>query len=241
MERLKRKLNTLVIEANHHDQTLIQLIRNTQALELVKHCQTTLQATEILGFIHTDLVFVNVDDCPSKDLPNLVLANPKAMFIWLTRDPNLKIEYLDPQVFDCLILPLSEARFQLTLRRIAEHFLLKNQKANPSVNQAGPTILVKSGGQQHQLASADIMYIESDGEYLKYHTKAGRYMALGSLRRLARNLSNDFVQVHRSYVVNRNYVLSKRKQQLEITGQRMIPIGKTYRNAFQFISSAVIL
>ena len=241
MERLKRKLNTLVIEADKDDQTLLQLIRNAQSLELVKHCHSSAQATEILGFVHTDLVFVNVDDCPLRDLSNLVLANPKALHIWATGDPAFRIKELHPQLFDCLILPVTPGRFELALRRINEHFLLESQAETSASVSSGPTILVKSGGQQHQVAAADIMYIESDGEYLKYHTQKGRYMALGSLRRLARNLSNDFVQVHRSYVVNRNFVLAKNKQRLELTGNRIIPIGKTYRNAFQFISNAVIL
>lgn len=240
MERLKRKLNTLVIEAEKDDQALLHFIRNSQSLELVKHCHSSAQATEILGFVHTDLVFVNVDDCPQKDLLNMVLANPKALHIWATGDPAFKINEPHPQLFDCLILPVTQGRFELIVRRITEHFLLRNHSEVPANATTGPVILVKSGGQQHQIAAADIIYIESDGEYLKYHTQNGRYMALGSLRRLARNLSNDFVQVHRSYVVNRNFVLAKKKQRLELTGNRIIPIGKTYRNAFQFVSSAVI-
>lgn len=239
MEQLKRKLNTLLIQ-NTDAQDMASLIRNSDKLELVKHCTSVNQASEILGFIHTDLVFINADECTEQELSHLVLSQPKGLFIWLTKNPGIKIEFLDPQLFDCLILPVTPARFQLAVRRISEHFLFQNQSQPEQTDQGSSMLLVKTGGQQHQLKSADIIYIESDGEYLKYHTQTGRYMALGSLRRLARNLSNDFVQVHRSYVVNRNYVLAKKKQQLELTGQRVIPIGKTYRNAFQFISSAVI-
>ena len=170
-----------------------------------------------------------------------MMAQPRGLFIWLTKDPGLHIDTLHPRLFDCLILPVTQARLELAVRRINEHFLLHNQAENTRTQEQGPTILVKSGGHQHQVRAADIIYIESDGEYLKYHTQKGKYMALGSLRRLARSLNTDFVQVHRSYVVNRNYVLAKKQHKLELTGNRIIPIGKTYRNAFQFISSAVLL
>lgn len=243
MEQLKRKLNCLLIENDDiAAQRIKQFIDLIGSLELVKQCRTVTEAHPLLGIITIDLILVNADVSSEKDLEYLKLGSTRSLIILLTDDPLYDIIQLDQRIFDCLVKPVTESRFRLAYHRLRSHFLHEQQlAAKPGRTNSSPTILVKSGAEQHQLLTSDIVYIESDGEYLKYHTEKGRFMALGSLRRLANSLNSDFVQVHRSYVVNRAYVIAKTRQQLELVGNRIIPIGKTYKNAFQFVSSAVIL
>ncbi|MCE7996602.1 MAG: response regulator transcription factor [Roseivirga sp.] len=243
MDQLRRKLNCLIIDNDQTAALNIQTcIQQSQSVELVRSCSSLNQASSVLNVLSIDLVLVDVDDIKLEDLRPLKTSSPLSLLIVMSANPDYQIQAAGGSVFDCLIKPLNESRLQLAMQRVIGHFIYDQdrQAQVQEKKQSGPTILIKSGGNEHKLVTADILYIESDGEYVKYYTPKGKFMALGSLRKLAKLLGEDFVQVHRSYVVNRSFVVAKTRQHIELTGKRMIPIGKTYKNAFQFVSSAVV-
>ncbi|GEM_PF-5214731 len=243
MDQLRRKLNCLIIEEDQGAALDIQChIQQSASVDLVRCCRTLRQASSVLSVISIDLVFVNADQVPMSEVKQLKVSSPGSLLILLSADLNYEVPVSNVDVFDCLIKPLNESRLQLALQRVLVHLAHEQERQVQALaqEQMGPSILIKSGGNEHKLATTDILYIESDGEYVKYYTRKGKFMALGSLRKLAKLLGGDFVQIHRSYVVNRSFVVAKTKQHIELTGQRMIPIGKTYKNAFQFVSSAVV-
>lgn len=243
MDQLRRKVNCLIIESDQASASEIQeFIRQSKSLELVRSCSSLVEADSVLSVISIDLILVNVDDADSGDLRQFKTSSPDSMLILLTANPHYQIRSVDSNIFDCLIKPLTETRLELALQRVIEHLIHQQEQQGQVLvkERAGPTILIKCGSNEQKLSTADILYIESDGEYVQYYTRKGKYMALGSLRKLAKLLGGDFVQVHRSYVVNRLFVVAKTRQHIELIGQRMIPIGKTYKNAFQFVSSSVV-
>lgn len=243
MDQLRRKVNCLIIESDQASAREIQdFIRQSKSLELVRCCSSLAEAGSVLTAINIDLILVNVDDTDPGDLQQFKTNSPQSLLILLTTNPHYQIRAVDSNIFDCLIKPLTETRLELAIQRVIEHLVHQQEQQGQVLakEQAGPTILIKSGANEHKLVTADILYIESDGEYVQYYTRKGKFMSLGSLRKLAKLLGGDFVQVHRSYVVNRSFVVAKTRQHIELMGQRMIPIGKTYKNAFQFVSSAVV-
>lgn len=244
MTQLRRKLNCLLIEQDQASAACIELLINQSAsLELVKSSTAVHHIAGVLGIIHIDVIFIDVDSMDLEDLIRFKISSPASIFLLLSNDPLFEITIANPGIFDCLIKPITLSRFELAIARVRERFvhLQAQGEDRPQKVPEKASILIRSGGEQHQLATADILYIESDGEYVKYYTGKTKYMVLGSLKKLARQLGHDFVQVHRSYVVNRACVVAKTRQHIELTGQRMIPIGKTFKNAFQFFSADVQL
>ncbi|MEL7531063.1 MAG: LytTR family DNA-binding domain-containing protein, partial [Bacteroidota bacterium] len=72
--------------------------------------------------------------------------------------------------------------------------------------------------------------IQSLKEYVVYFTDQGKIMAWGSLKSLEAKLpSEDFMRIHRSYIVAQNRVKSLEGNQLNI-GEISLPIGGSYRN-----------
>lgn len=243
MDPLRRKLNCLIIEENQTVALDIQTcIQQSPSVELVRSFRTVRQAGSVLSVINIDLILADADHISPADLQRLKTGSPGSLLILLSAHTDYQVPTAGGSVFDCLIKPLNKSRIALALQRVLEHFVYEQERQvqTQQKEQSGPTILIKSGGHEQKLVTSDILYIESDGEYVKYYTRKGKFMALGSLRKLAKLLGGDFVQIHRSYVVNRSFVVAKTRQHIELTGQRMIPIGKTYKNAFQFVSSAVV-
>ncbi len=61
------------------------------------------------------------------------------------------------------------------------------------------------------LYECDILYVEVFQDHLHWHLPGELVESLGTLSGVAQRLSEDFVKVHRSYIVNKNHVMSVRR------------------------------
>jgi two-component system LytT family response regulator len=78
----------------------------------------------------------------------------------------------------------------------------------------------------------DIIYIESLGNYMKlFSSKANLPIIIyGSLSSITAELSvPNFVQVHRSYVVNSNKIQSFASKTLTMSNGESLPVGRKYQ------------
>ena len=78
----------------------------------------------------------------------------------------------------------------------------------------------------------NILYIESDKDYVKVFTEKGFIITRQTIASVEAMLSeNQFIRIHRSYIVSLNKLKSYTAETVEI-GNKEIPIGKLYRNNF---------
>ena len=83
--------------------------------------------------------------------------------------------------------------------------------------------------------TADIVYIESQSEYLKIHLKGNSpLMVLMSIKRMAELLPQDkFVRIHRSYIVNMSRVREIVRMKITMESDARLPIGESYKDDVQ--------
>jgi hypothetical protein len=80
-------------------------------------------------------------------------------------------------------------------------------------------------------------YFEADHDYVRVHTRSGRYLIHRTLQTLDRELSGkNFIRVHRSFMVNLTQVTQLRRRgrglfELALGSGASIPIGRTYSSA----------
>lgn len=101
-----------------------------------------------------------------------------------------------------------------------------------AIRQSGkkhiPKISVKDGDYTTELPINEINYIESDGNYLLFHTNKQTYTSRSTLRQVLEELSEStFVQVHRAYVVNKTKI-EKFDRKTVIIRNTEIPVSKNY-------------
>ncbi len=97
--------------------------------------------------------------------------------------------------------------------------------------QKAKMITVRANRQMNQLHFDDIRYIESLADYVKIHLE-GRTAIITRepISKLADRLSEDFVRVHRSFIVNQTKVNSFTSEAC-VLGEDMIPVSRTYRKS----------
>lgn len=91
-----------------------------------------------------------------------------------------------------------------------------------------PSILVKDGEYNVQLPAEDISYIESDGNYLLFHTENKIYKTRSTVKKIMEELSeNSFAQTHRAYIVNKNKI-DKFSSKSVMIGEAVIPVSENF-------------
>lgn len=92
-------------------------------------------------------------------------------------------------------------------------------------------ISVRTAHGQEEINPNDIYYIKGDAGYCEIHYKLGRIVQRKLLKEYAEELNDDFVRVHRSYLVNRHFITSKTGSEVIVNGQK-IPISRSYKHEF---------
>lgn len=97
-------------------------------------------------------------------------------------------------------------------------------------------VLVKAQGILHKVHYQDIVYINSGGNYCTFFCKEKKkYVLKMSLRQILSALpAENFIRVHKSYVVNLNGMdaIDTRSKEV-IAGDERLPIGKEFKNELE--------
>lgn len=114
-------------------------------------------------------------------------------------------------------LSLYEDLYQAFLK--SKDYLLK--KAN--------TIFLKRGKINYHIIKNNILYIESYRNYIVIHTSISNYTLRYTLKKIQKKLGNEFVQCHKSYLVNLNNIICIKENSIELRNKITLPIGNKYK------------
>ncbi|HEY5917946.1 MAG TPA: LytTR family DNA-binding domain-containing protein [Chryseolinea sp.] len=89
-------------------------------------------------------------------------------------------------------------------------------------------IEMKADKRTYRLRTSDILYLESLGNYVTYHLKDKRLISYTSLSECASRLPENFMRIHKSYIVNRENITSYNAEDIEV-GDKRLPIGRAFR------------
>jgi DNA-binding LytR/AlgR family response regulator len=92
--------------------------------------------------------------------------------------------------------------------------------------------LILSSGSGTVIQLTDICFIKASENGVLIQLQDGRqHKEWKSLKQIALTLSDqpDFLQVHRSYIVNKKFLKVVRANNLHLTGSHIIPIGITLK------------
>ncbi|MEO9571247.1 MAG: response regulator transcription factor [Polaribacter sp.] len=93
-------------------------------------------------------------------------------------------------------------------------------------------IIIKEKDKNIKILESDILFAKKDDHYLTLYLKDSKKLIRSSIKGFLELVkSNSFIQVHRSFVINKNYVSAFNIKEI-IIEDNCIPISKTYAKAF---------
>ncbi|WP_110586695.1 MULTISPECIES: LytR/AlgR family response regulator transcription factor [Mucilaginibacter] len=210
-------------------------------LQLVKATTNPIEALTMVQAAEADLVFLDVQMPELTGIQFLKIANGKAKVILTTAYPQYALEGYELDVVDYLLKPIAFDRFFKSVQKAQSIIQPVQAKPQQVVVQAEPVqqddfstdfIFVKTEHKIQKVYLHDIMFIEGLKDYISIFTSAERIITLQGMKKMEDALpEKHFVRVHKSYIVALNKIDSIERSRIQI-GDKIIPVGDTYRDEF---------
>lgn len=211
--------NCIIIDDEELARTLLNTyVDKVDYLQLKASFENPLEALTFLKENSVDLIFLDIQmpQLKGTDFAELV-QKTGVQIIFTTAYSEYALQGFELSALDYLLKPITFKRFLSAVEKLPKTLTMDSDK-----------LTIKSGYDLHKIAFAEILYIESDSEYVNYHlTNGKKIMAYQSLSKLAAMLPDTFMQVHRSYVINKEKVTGLKGRDVLLT-DKIVPVSDRY-------------
>jgi len=230
------KINCIIIEDEAPAQDVLKsFINRVEWLNLSADFDNALSALEYLSGHDVDLVFLDIQ-MPSlngiefrrsaKNLPQVILT---------TAYSGYAIEAFDLDVTDYLVKPISFARFLKALSRVEK---TPDPKSVYQMTMGGlPSQSVAFFNVNKTMVKVkfdEVLYIESMREYVYIHLPGNKIITKMGIGEMEKILSDKFLRVHRSYIVNKDKITSYSAEEIFVD-KISLPIGPNYKKLIEMM------
>jgi two-component system LytT family response regulator len=226
----------IVDDENGAVEILTRYVQRNQEIELVRSFRDSIEALTFMADHEVDLVFMDID------MPNLdglklseLISHKNTLVIFCTAYSEYAVESYEKNAVDYLLKPIAYERFCKAVDKAQEAKSKRSEPDRlnrPDKKEHSGKIFIKSGPRIHQVNIEELLYVEKKGHYVVFHAPDGQRLSRMNMSDLLSTLPpNDFVRVHRSFVVAIDKISTIEKQAV-IVHKRKIPIGESYRDEF---------
>ena len=222
-------------------QQLAAYIKKTPFLELVAQCQSALEARQFLEKDTVDAIFcdINMPDLNGMDFVKSLQVPP--LIVFTTAYSEYAVEGFKVNAVDYLLKPFGMQDFQRAANRLKERaqevsgFRFQVSGSRIQGTENADTIFVKTDYRMVKVTISEIRYIEGMSEYLKIFIEgeAKPIVTLLSMKKMEEKLTENFMRIHRSYIVNLTKIQEINKNRIIMDAETFLPIGDMYKEAFQ--------
>jgi DNA-binding LytR/AlgR family response regulator len=191
----------------------------------------TTQALEVPSLLQqhpADVLFLDIQMPQRSGLQLAQELEGGPMLVFTTAYAQYAVEGFNLHAVDYLLKPFSYERFAQAVQKCLEY---RQYRQLMQQAQQPDCLYIKADGKMVKVMLADIRYIEGWKQYVKIYTPQKNWLTLESMKNMEAQLPvNQFMRVHKSYIVAVQHIHSFATDELQVGGQT-IPVGKTYREA----------
>lgn len=195
------------------------------------------EAVDMIESEKPDLVLLDINlagQLDGVDLAYVIRKNFNTPIIFLTAntDPQTiqRVKQVNPSAF--LAKPISKEQLFSAIEIAVSNFTATTVSDNstPAPAARQEFIFIKDGGTFHKVYFNQIVYLESEANYVSVHlSDKTKILARTTLNELYEVLvKNNFFRVHRSYVVNLQKIEKIGLSEITVK-ENKIPLSKTYK------------
>ena len=200
---------------------LSDYITQVPFLELQKTFKDAILATDYLRDNNTDLIFLDIHLPKLKGMAFLkTLSDPPAVIV-TTAYHQYAVEGFELNVTDYLLKPIEFERFLVAVNKV--------KTTQGEIQESKDYIFVNVQNKKVKIIFSDILYIESQREYVKIVTAKKAYLSKISTNKIESLLPPDqFKRIHRSFIISMDKIESYSADTVEVNGVSL-PVGRAYK------------
>ena len=210
---------------------LADYIANVPFLDLQGSFKDAILATEYLRDHRVDLIFLDIHLPKLKGMAFLkTLKDPPAVII-TTAYHQYAVEGFELNVTDYLLKPFEFERFLVAVNKVQQGE--KNLQVNDPEKRTRDFIFLMVQKKKVKIQFAEILYIESQREYVRIVTGKKEYQSKLSTHEIEELLpAHLFKRIHRSFIVAIDKIDSYTMEEVEVNGVS-IPVGRAYKSVIE--------
>ena len=214
---------------------LVTYIGKVPFLELAGQCQSAIEARNLLNEEAIDAIFcdINMPDLNGMDFVKSLQAPP--LIVFTTAYSEYAVEGFKVDAVDYLLKPFGLQDFMRAANRLQERLTIHTPPSTIHHPQSDDdTIFIKTDYRMVKICIQDIRYIEGMSEYLKLFldNQPKPIITLLAMKTLEEKLPQNFMRIHRSYIVNLDKIMEVNKNRVILDNDTYLPIGESYKEQF---------
>lgn len=201
-----------------------------------------------------EVVFLDIQ-MPEQNGFDVIGSLPKEklpLIIFVTAYDEFAVKAFRENAIDYILKPFDAERIHLSLKRAREMKNLKEQAAYSSrIMTALDTIQskreflqkipIRDGGKIYFVNTAEVLWIEADADYIRFHTQNKTHLARETMSGIEKQLDPEkFIRIHRSTIVNLDHIRELQPREhgeytaLLIDGSK-VTVSRTYKEKLSFL------
>lgn len=185
-----------------------------------------IDAIALLNNESIDLLFLDINMPGISGIEFLKTLTHPPKVIFTTAYRNFAADAFDLDALDYLLKPISFERFLKAINKFLSTRHLPEQEMNETGHK--DYIILKADKKNYKIKFSDILYIESLDNYIKVHTNDFSIVCYQRLSAMENELPEQFLRIHRSYIVNINKIEVFSTSQIQIAN-KTFSIGRNYK------------
>ncbi len=200
-------------------------ILKTFGLKKIEMVHDKASALENLRLTKPDIALIDIrmeKELDGLEIGEFIQNNYKLPFIFITAHSDIEMikKIIKTKPVGYITKPFKKSDLFANINLAIEQLTTNNK------------LFIKDGYSTHVININEILYIESEGNYINIFTSSKKYLSRQNMESILLDIdSNDFLKIHRSYVVNLNKVKKYSSKEV-IINEIMLPISKTFYDVF---------
>lgn len=226
------KLRCIIVEDEPLAAKILQdYVAQTPYLQLDGTFKDAILATDYLHGHRPDLMFLDIHLPKLKGMAFLkTIPQPPAVII-TTAYHQYAVEGFELDVIDYLLKPIEFERFLAAVNKVKARTTTSAKP--PEAAAAKAYLFLNVQKKKVKILFSEIVYIESQREYIKLVTTDREYLSKISTHEIESLLPPErFKRIHRSFIVSVEKIRSYTAEEVEV-GNATLPVGRGYREVLE--------
>lgn len=172
----------------------------------------------------TDVLFLDIDmpSLSGMDIAQFLIdSNAEILLVFVTSHDTLVYQSFRYHPFGFIRKSHFDEEIGAVVKSIADELQNRNEHFSFKTNEGF-----------FKVPFEDIIYFESESNYINLHCTENQYRFRGTITSLENELkAKGFIRTHKGFLVNQQHIFAIKGDDIELSSKELLPIGRTNRES----------